>query len=70
METESGLCIRRALQIKAALECGFRMTLDDVRADEFSVLVVIRGEVAKYEQEKAEERAESVRQQQFNRGHR
>ena len=42
--TEAGLLIRRALDLRAALNMGIHITLDEVRADEFYAMVILDDE--------------------------
>ncbi|HXG48971.1 MAG TPA: hypothetical protein VNO52_15210 [Methylomirabilota bacterium] len=42
--SEAGLLLRRALDLRAALKLGIRISLDDIRADEFRALVVLEEE--------------------------
>jgi hypothetical protein len=42
--SESGLLIRRALDLRAALNLGIHMGLGDVRADEFYTMLIMEDE--------------------------
>ena len=42
--SEAGLLLRRALDLRAALKLGIRVSLDEIRADEFRALVVLEEE--------------------------
>ena len=42
--SESGQLIRRALDLRAALDLGIRIGLDEIRADEFSAMLIIAEE--------------------------
>jgi hypothetical protein len=42
--SEAGLLLRRALDLRAALKLGVRVSLDEIRADEFQALVVLEEE--------------------------
>lgn len=49
------MLLRRSLDLSAALKLGFRLSLDDVRADEFAAAVVL------------EEKRQSLEDEQMNR---
>ncbi len=42
--------LRRALDLRAALKLGIRVSLDEIRADEFRALVVLEEEQTSAEQ--------------------
>jgi len=42
--SEKGLLIRRALDLMAALKLGVRISLDDIKADEFQAMLIIAEE--------------------------
>jgi hypothetical protein len=42
--SEEGLLLRRALDLRAALKLGIRVSLDEIRADEFQALMVLEEE--------------------------
>ena len=42
--SEAGLLIRRALDLRAALNLGIHITLDEVRADEFYTMLILDDE--------------------------
>ena len=42
--SEAGLLARRALDLRAALKLGIRVSLEEIRADEFYALVVLEEE--------------------------
>ena len=42
--SEAGLLLRRAIDLRAALKLGIRISLDEIRADEFHALVVLEEE--------------------------
>ena len=42
--SEKGLLIRRALDLMAALKLGVRISLDDIKADEFQAMLTIAEE--------------------------
>jgi hypothetical protein len=44
--------LRRALHLRAALKLGIRITLDEIRADEFWALVVLEEEQEKVDRER------------------
>lgn len=50
--SETGLLIRRALDLKSALKMGVHIGLDDIRADEFYAMVVIDDEREKFDRER------------------
>jgi len=39
--SEKGLLIRRALDLMAALKLGVRISLEDIRADEFQAMLIV-----------------------------
>ena len=49
--SESGLLIRRALDLRAALNLGIHIGLDDVRADEFYTMLILEDERDQLERE-------------------
>ena len=51
--TATGLLIRRALALKAALDLGIAVGLDDIRADEFYAMRVVQEERDALEREQA-----------------
>jgi len=42
--SEAGLLIRRALDLRAALNLGIHISLDDIRADEFYAMLIVDDE--------------------------
>jgi hypothetical protein len=46
--------LRRAIDLRAAIKLGVHITLDDIRADELSAMLLIEDEQAKWEQERAQ----------------
>ena len=42
--SEKGLLIRRALDLMAALKLGVRISLEDIRADEFQAMLIVAEE--------------------------
>ncbi len=55
--TEKGQLLRRALDIRAILDAGLPITLDDVGADELLTLLIVKEEQARFEEEQAKERS-------------
>jgi hypothetical protein len=49
--SESGLLIRRAVDLSAAMKLGIRITLDEIRADEFLACQLLLDHQEHYEQE-------------------
>jgi len=50
--SEPGLLLRRAIDMRAALKLGIRISLEEIRADEFHALVVLEEERDKLDREK------------------
>jgi len=50
--SEMGLLLRRALDLRAALKLGVRISLDEIRADEFYALGVLEEEQTKVQQDR------------------
>jgi hypothetical protein len=44
--------LRRALDLRGALKLGIRVSLDEIRADEFAAMLLLEEEQAKHEQER------------------
>jgi hypothetical protein len=44
--------LRRALDLRSALKMGVRISLDEIRADEFAAILALEAEQTRYEQEK------------------
>lgn len=42
--SEAGQLLRRAIELRAALKLGFRLGLDEVRADEFAAMVILEND--------------------------
>ena len=42
--SETGLLIRRALDLRAALKLGVKISLDEIRADEFHAMLILEEE--------------------------
>ena len=51
--SETGQLLRRVLDLRAALKLGFRIGLDEIRADEFAALMVVEDEQQQLEAEQA-----------------
>ena len=52
--SEHGLLLRRAIDMRAALKLGIRISLEEIRADEFYALVVLEEERDKLDREKVD----------------
>jgi hypothetical protein len=50
--SELGLLLRRAIDMRAALKLGIRISLEEIRADEFYALVVLEEERDRLDREK------------------
>ena len=50
--SQAGLLIRRALDLRAALNLGIHIGLDDVRADEFYAMLILDEERDQLERER------------------
>ena len=50
--SEKGLLIRRALDLMAALKLGVRISLEEIRADEFQAMLIVAEERDLLEREK------------------
>lgn len=50
--SEAGLLIRRALELRAALNLGVSIGLDDIRADEFYAMLLLDEERERLERER------------------
>lgn len=50
--SEAGLLIRRALELRAALNLGIHVGLDDIRADEFYAMLLLDEERAQLGRER------------------
>jgi hypothetical protein len=51
--SEAGLLVRRALDLRAALKLGVRISLDEIRADELQAMITLEEEQSKIERGKA-----------------
>ncbi len=56
--SEAGLLIRRALDIRAALNLGLHIGLDDIRADEFYAMLILDDERDQLERERTNTRGQ------------
>lgn len=52
--SESGLLIRRAVDLRAALKLGMRIGLHEIGADEFSTILILDEECGKHDLEKTQ----------------
>lgn len=50
-QTEAGVLIRRALDLRSALKLGIRITLEDIPADEFIAMQILEEERDRHERE-------------------
>ena len=50
--SETGLLIRRALDLRAALKLGVRVSLDEIRADEFHAMLILEEEKEQLDRER------------------
>jgi len=50
--SEAGLLIRRALELRAALNLGIHITLDDIPANEFYTMLILDDERDQLERER------------------
>ena len=51
--SEAGLLIRRSLDLRAALNLGIHLRLNDIRADEFYTMLILDDERSQLERERA-----------------
>ncbi|MCZ2147964.1 MAG: hypothetical protein LC126_09305 [Bryobacterales bacterium] len=49
--SETGILIRRALDMRAALKLGIRISLDEIRADEFMAMQILEEERDRHDRE-------------------
>jgi hypothetical protein len=49
--SEKGLLLRRALELTAVLKLGVRISLEDIRADEFQAMLIVAEERDQLERE-------------------
>lgn len=59
--TSTGRLLEQALTIDFALEKGFQTSLDDIPADEFTVLRILQDEQNKYEREQTDKSNQQAR---------
>jgi len=50
--SETGLLIRRALDLRAALKLGVKVSLDEIRADEFYAMLILEEEKEQLDRER------------------
>ena len=50
--SETGLLVRRALDLRAALKLGVKVSLDEVRADEFYAMLILEEEKEQLDRER------------------
>ena len=55
--SEKGLLIRRALDLMAALKLGVRISLEDIKADEFQAMLIVAEERDLLERERITHRS-------------
>jgi len=51
--SEPGQLLRRALDLRAALKLGVKLSLDEIAADEFQAMLIIEEEQARFDEERA-----------------
>lgn len=51
-QSEVGQLIRRAADLRGAVKLGITIGMDEIRADEYSVMMILEDEQGKLEQEK------------------
>ena len=51
--SEPGQLLRRALDLRAALKLGIKLSLDEIAADEFQAMLIIEEEQARFDEERA-----------------
>ena len=51
--SEAGQLLRRALDLRAALKLGVKLSLDEIAADEFQAMLIIEEEQARFDEERA-----------------
>jgi hypothetical protein len=54
--SETGLLLRRALDLRAALKLGVSMGLDEIRADEFCAMLILEEERDRLDREQMQNR--------------
>lgn len=50
--SERGQLLRRALDLRAALKLGVKISLDEIAADEFQAMLIIEEEQARFDEER------------------
>jgi len=50
--SEVGQLLRRALDLRAALKLGVKLSLDEIAADEFQAMLIVEEEQARWEEER------------------
>jgi len=55
--SEPGQLLRRALDLRAALKLGVKLSLDEIAADEFQAMLIIEEEQARWEEERSRRNA-------------
>jgi hypothetical protein len=50
--SEAGQLLRRALDLRAALKLGVKLSLDEIAADEFHAMLIVEEEQARWEEER------------------
>jgi hypothetical protein len=54
MDGAAGALLQRAIELDAALDAGFTITLDDIQAETWAALMTLKTERNKFEREKSE----------------
>lgn len=55
MEGAAGALLQRAIEIDAALDAGFTITMSDITAEEWAALMTLKTERNRYERDKQDE---------------
>jgi hypothetical protein len=50
--SEPGQLLRRALDLRAVLKLGVRLSLDEIAADEFHAMLIVEEEQARFDEER------------------
>ncbi len=50
--SEPGQLLRRALDLRAALKLGVKLSLDEIAADEFQAMLIVEEEQARFDEER------------------
>jgi len=50
--SEPGQLLRRALDLRAALKLGVKLSLDEIAADEFHAMLIVEEEQARFDEER------------------